>query len=192
MPPERQEQLLVGFFINRYEDRAPGEKIGKFLTLLNNVDWLNPQQEPDVEQLESLSGKFLKRMGLEQRGISLDRTERMPSPQDDYLYRSTDVRLLTETRALVYEGQIYGTKEIIRGIADCATGALGKKTYSQKLSPERRLALYMAFGNAEWMIKAPKIKHNRYPNGNPFEPLFDTCKTGGFCMYQIRVQRDCH
>lgn len=62
LPLAHQEELLAGFFTQRVENFPNGEKLGKFLTKINNIALFQPQREPNAEILQRLSNQYFQRI----------------------------------------------------------------------------------------------------------------------------------
>lgn len=72
-PVTQQSTLLESFFAGKMRDFRTGVRLGRFLTQINNMNWLRPQEEPDLEKLQQLSDQYYQQLNMPSLPVSLIR-----------------------------------------------------------------------------------------------------------------------
>jgi|SRR3989344_5826663 len=63
--PENQQSSLLGSYLNlAMRDQQAGVQTGRFLARVNSINWLEPQEEPSVQELQSISDEFYQQLNL--------------------------------------------------------------------------------------------------------------------------------
>lgn len=72
-PVAQQSALLESFLGANMRDSRTGVRLGRFLTLINNMNWLKPQEGPNPEEMQQLSDQYYQQMNLPSLPVSIVR-----------------------------------------------------------------------------------------------------------------------
>jgi hypothetical protein len=64
LPKDRQEEILAEYYTQNVKDFPNGEEFAKGLVRLANMDYLNPELDPDLDELQILAREHLSRLNL--------------------------------------------------------------------------------------------------------------------------------
>ncbi|OGD85838.1 hypothetical protein A2Z23_02150 [Candidatus Curtissbacteria bacterium RBG_16_39_7] len=186
LPFSQQEELLVSFFTRKVENFPNGEKLGHFLTKINNIGWFEPQEEPDHETLQKLSDEFYSRQNLNSLPLKIIKGDWPTawSLQRDIIQNPIWFPTRNVSRATALDlAKIMAHDMVWNETFNETWNQIRKKisnvTKTGSFDVANRI-VQDAVNAAEWIVLEDLIPQKGYNKGNPFELLFDGINDKGY------------
>lgn len=177
-----QEKLLVQGFGDPQVNMPNGEKLGRFLARVNNIEWFNPHEAVPDEEIREMADVAQQRIRVSPKELLVVRgtSELFPSLVDDNWTRAVD-KAWNETASLADDSRLLA-RFAVGSAAEAAAGSALTPLGDHTMSPS-----YLARRAAEWILGEDLVGwRSPYKKGNPWIPMIDICEKGLWPMGQTK------
>lgn len=192
LSPQKQEELLRGFFTNGVEGFPNGERLGAALAEINNIPWFKPKKKPETASLQILIDKHRSRLNLPPLPVRIiedywTKAWREVREGEWSIARGRGKRTHGRDAWGAAWGAAWDAVGTARGKAEGATwdaahgAAWDAERVAKIMGQAGRPRWDSAWGAAwyaTWVVVEDLMPPKGYTQGNPFEPLMEIYKAG--------------